>query len=284
VSRLVVRLVAAVLMTAAAGLVVSAPAQGASCPGAHGVTVVVDFHELGGGAQSACDANGSGKTALTQLTDVGRTLTYVQRQPGFVCRVDGAPASDPCVNTPPSDAYWSLWWSDGKSGRWTYASTGVGSLEVPDGGYVALSWQGGDSKAPPGVTPAAHASAPPPPTPSSPTPSPTRHPSSPPTATPATQAPASAPTATTSGGPAPTHSSAKSHPARHHRPSKTPAATPTADATDLPATTTAAEPLDRTAAGSDSGLPGWVAPVLVGALFVAAGVVAFVRRKRTGGA
>ncbi len=50
-SRHVVRLAAAVLVTAAAGLGVSAPAQAASCSSAHGVTVVVDFHQLGGGVQ-----------------------------------------------------------------------------------------------------------------------------------------------------------------------------------------------------------------------------------------
>ncbi len=284
--RHVVRLVAAVVLTAAAGLGVSAPAQAASCSGAHGVTVVVDFHELGGGAQSACDANGSGKTALTQLTDVGHHLAYVQRQPGFVCRVDGAPASDPCVNTPPSDAYWSLWWSDGKSGTWVYSSSGASSLQVPDGGYVALSWQGGDGKSAPSITPTAHASA-------SPTASPTRHPSSSPThhasSSPAggpSSAPAtSSPTATSSGSPSPSDSSASARPARHHAnksPSAPPSAAPTSSQTGVP-TAEAAEPLTSAAAESDSGLPGWVAPVLVGALFVAAGAVAFVRRKRAGG-
>jgi hypothetical protein len=283
-------------MTAAAGLGVPAPAQAASCSGAHGVTVVVDFHELGGGAQSACDANGSGKTALTQLKDVGHQLTYVQRQPGFVCRVDGAPASDPCVNTPPSDAYWSLWWSDGKSGKWVYSSSGAASLQVPDGGYVALSWQGGDGKAAPGVTPTAHASASPTasPTPrpsstpnpsSSPNPSstPTRHGSSSPAGGATSSPTTSSPAATSSRSPRPPHPSASAPAARQHA-GKTPTATPTAAPTDLPATTNAAEPLDRAAADSDAGLPGWVAPVLVGALFVAAGAVAFVRRKRAGGA
>ena len=80
------------------------------------------------------------------------------------------PADDPCVNTPPADAYWSLWWSDGKSGHWTYSSTGAWSLQIPDGGYVALSWQSGDGKATPRVTPTAHATAPA--SPSSPTSSP----------------------------------------------------------------------------------------------------------------
>ena len=134
VPRSVVGLVAAVLLTAAAGLGVSAPALAASCSTAHGVTVVVDFHQLGGGVQSACDANGGGRTAATQLIDVGHQLTYVQSQPGFVCRVDGSPSSDPCVNTPPADAYWSLWWSDGKSGRWTYSSAGGGGHPVPPSG------------------------------------------------------------------------------------------------------------------------------------------------------
>ena len=42
----------------------------------------------------------AGKYAAAQFTDVGHQLTYVQRQAGFVCRVDGAPADDPCVQHP----------------------------------------------------------------------------------------------------------------------------------------------------------------------------------------
>ncbi|MGA8247490.1 MAG: hypothetical protein WB797_11335, partial [Nocardioides sp.] len=141
--RLVIRLAVAAILAATAGLGASAPARAATCGTANGVTVVVDFHQLGGGAETACDLHGAGRTAATQLSDVGHRLTYVQRQPGFVCRVDGDPSSDPCANTPPSDAYWSLWWSDGRSGKWSYSSAGVASLKVPAGGYVALSWQGG---------------------------------------------------------------------------------------------------------------------------------------------
>ena len=68
------------------------------------------------------------------------------------------PASDPCVNTPPADAYWGLWWSDGESGSWSYASVGAGSLTVPDGGYVAFAWQSGSQSAP-GVPATPHASS-----------------------------------------------------------------------------------------------------------------------------
>ena len=40
-------------------------------------------------------------------------------------------SNDPCVNTAPANAYWGLYWSDGKSGKWNYSSTGVGGLKVP---------------------------------------------------------------------------------------------------------------------------------------------------------
>ena len=162
VPRLVVRLAVAVLVAAAVGLGVSGSAQAATCSSAKGVSVVVDFHELGGGVQTACDAGGVGRTAYAQLKDVGHRLEHVQRTPGFVCRIDGlpSPADDPCVNTPPADAYWSLWWSDGKSGKWTYASQAASSLKVPAGGYVGMSWQGSGAKSPPGAPPSAHRTQP----------------------------------------------------------------------------------------------------------------------------
>lgn len=289
-SRHVVRLVVAVLVTAAAGLGLSAPAAAATCGSSSGVTVVVDFHQLGG-VQSACDAGGAGEYAAAQFTDVGHTLTYVQGQP-FVCQVDGAPSTQ-CVRTPPATAYWSLWWSDGTSGTWTYASVGVASLKVPDGGYVALSWQKGSAQAPPRVTPASHASASPtahptskPPS-SSPSPSPhhgpsqgsTTHPggvASPPSTTTPSTSSASRSTATKPSPTAPGHASASGKPQQGQSP------TPQASRSAVPAGTGAAAPPDTSAPGSDSGLPGWVAPLLVAALFVTAGAVALVRRKRTG--
>jgi hypothetical protein len=138
----IARLAAAVLATAAAGLGLvastSAPAAAAACSGATGVTVVVDHGALGGGVDQVCNSGGGGHDAISLFTGAGFSLTYVQSQPGFVCRINGQPASDPCVRTPPSDAYWGLWWSDGRSGTWSYSSLGAGSLTVPDGGYVAF--------------------------------------------------------------------------------------------------------------------------------------------------
>src|SRR5699024_8729467 len=79
-------------------------------------------------------------SAAAIFAAAGVELTYATRQPGFVCRVQRIPASDPCVNASPSDAYWGLWWSNGTS-QWTYSTSGVGALTVPDGGSVAWSWQ-----------------------------------------------------------------------------------------------------------------------------------------------
>ncbi len=134
---------AAFLVTAAAGGLVtlagSAPASAAPCSGTAGVTVVVEYGALGGGTEVSCAPEG-GRTADRLLENAGHALTFLQRFPAFVCRIDGVPAEDPCVNTPPADAYWGLWWSDGESGEWSYSSLAAGSLTVPAGGYVAMVW------------------------------------------------------------------------------------------------------------------------------------------------
>jgi hypothetical protein len=282
VPRYAVRLAIATFL-AAAGLGVPAAAQAATCSTSHGVTVVVDFHQLGRGVQATCDAGGAGRTGAQQMADAGHHLTYVQRQPGFVCRVDGTPADDPCVNTPPDNAYWSLWWSDGKSGTWSYAAQGVASLDVPDGGYVALSWQGGDSKAPPRVTPKAH------PAPSlSPTPQPSSRPTKPPAAAPASTGPgATPPDAPTSASVSPGGPTATPLHTVPHQPSSS--LTATARPSRSPDATQAASAPERAVddtqdASGSSGLPGWVAPVVVVALLGSAATVAVVRRKRSGGA
>lgn len=141
---------ASVLVAVLCGLVAgiglgAAPAQAAACPAGRGVTVVV-------GSQVGCDPSAGGDAA-SNFTDAGHTLTYARREPGFVCRVDGQPASDPCVNASPASAYWGLFWSDGASGTWVYSSLGVGSLTVPAGGSVAFVFQTGGGRTMPSVAP-----------------------------------------------------------------------------------------------------------------------------------
>ncbi len=117
-------------------------AYAAACPSGTGVTVVVN-------SSVRCDSNGGG-SAASNFRDAGHSLTMASRQPGFVCRVDGSPASDPCVNASPSNAYWALFWANGKGGGWTYSSSGVGGLSVPTGGWVGFKFRSGGK---PGVTP-----------------------------------------------------------------------------------------------------------------------------------
>ena len=277
---------AAVLVTAAAGGLVtlagSAPASAAPCSGTAGVTVVVEYGALGGGTEVSCAPEGGGRTADRLLEDTGHALTFLQRFPAFVCRIDGVPAEDPCVNTPPADAYWGLWWSDGESGEWSYSSLAAGSLTVPAGGYVAMVWDDSSGDVRPQTGAPAHPTPTPTPTKKpSPTPAPTPSPSSAatPTATPAE--PTSEPT------PRPTQS-------KLPKPSKTPSPseeTVTPDPTTEPSSdepsdqqTAAAAPLDDpvdpSAAADDGGLPAWVAPVVVVVLLGAAGGVAVARRRQ----
>ncbi|MFI5430281.1 hypothetical protein [Aeromicrobium sp. UC242_57] len=63
----------------------------------------------------------------------------------MVCQVDGAPSTS-CAKAPPATKYWGLFWSNGTSGTWKYSSLGVGSLNVPQGGWVAFVFQNGNSK------------------------------------------------------------------------------------------------------------------------------------------
>lgn len=277
------RIVAAATLAAAAYAgIPAAPVAAAGCSSADGVTVVVDFHELGGGVQTACVADGGGQTAAELFPAAGFPLDYVQRQPGFVCRVSGKPADNPCVNTPPADAYWGLYWSDGKSGRWTYATSGAGGQHVPDGGYVGFSWQGGGDSTPPGSSPTPHPTATATPTQAS-TQGPGHAGSSAPSGSGATSPgqPGTATSATPSGS-----ATATTKPGRHER---KPSGSPTTAASWSPTTTGSAAPSESpalTAATSDpadpddGGLPAWAAPAVIALLFGAAGGTTLVRRRR----
>lgn len=166
------RVLGALGLALAAALVVPAlpvtpapTASAAGCAGAGGITVVVDYNQLGGSILQGCVADGGGKIARGVFASAGVGQQDVARTPGFVCRVNGKPnqSQDPCVNTPPATAYWSLWWTDGNGGPWVYSNLGVNSLKVPDGGYLAWSWQGQAAKSPPSVQPVAREDAAPPP-------------------------------------------------------------------------------------------------------------------------
>ncbi len=60
-----------ILVAAGAVLLPVSPAAAAVCPGATGVTVVVDFNQLGGGVKTGCAATGGGKACVGQLPGRG---------------------------------------------------------------------------------------------------------------------------------------------------------------------------------------------------------------------
>ncbi len=288
------RLVAVALVAAAASLAVPSPAAyAAPCTGDSGVTVVVDFNGLGGGVQQVCVSGGGGDAASSLFPTAGFPLSYASRQPGFVCRVNGVPTSDPCVNTAPADAFWGLWWSDGDASSWTFSSLGAGSLNIPDGGMVAFSWDGESGTAPPSASP------------SHPNPAPTPEPNQPPpnngggdgpdqpaapNGSTAPGSPSTSPEGSPSGSPSAEDGrkgkgdkGKQGDDGKQKKPKATPGVTPTD-----PATTTDTEVGTEEDAGvadppADSdGLPGWVAPALIGVLFAAAGIVLLLRRRRSG--
>jgi len=324
VTRVHAWLAAALVVVAGLAVPVSlAPAaQAASgmCTTKSGVSVVVDDAGLGGGVAEVCDT--SGTSNAQQLFAAHHAMTYTQRYPGVVCKIDGK-GNSACVNMPPADAYWGLWWSDGTDGQWHYSTVGVGSLSVPQGGSVAFAWQGSSSETPPSVAPARPTASPSPkptagPTSSHPTTHPTRTAPTGHTNPPASGHPGTtgskgsttgsgngSPTGTTGGSTArttaPNTAAGSSGPAARsgsgtpkaratHRATRSasssadPSASPTTSASPgasssapgAATTSTTATPTDT----SGGGVPGWLAPALVGLVVLAGGGVALARRRR----
>ncbi|MGH3414586.1 MAG: hypothetical protein ACRDPH_16030 [Marmoricola sp.] len=124
-------------------------AHGSFCSG-HGVSVAVDFHQLGGGVRQACVPRGAGKSAWDVIEKAGFDLTEVSSYPGAVCEVAGKPHTS-CAKMPPATAYWGLY--VGKKGAWGFATKGATQLKMHDGDFIALSWNHGKKPVKPGVAP-----------------------------------------------------------------------------------------------------------------------------------
>lgn len=293
-----------VFVAAAAAVVIPGgidePAVAAACSGDSGVTVVVDYAELGG-LQVGCAPGAGGQTANTAFAEAGFPLSHVDRGPGtgMVCKVAGAPADASCTSAPPADAYWSLWHASPTSGTWSYASRGVTQLTVVDGGYVAFAWHQGSSRAlPPAVAPRrSHPTArpstaaptpqpgerPKKPTNEKPSASPSPRPTTPPTTAPTSAVPAPGAEPVQTPSPPPPGRSSDSMPSAREREAKDPRP---AGAGSDPLTVddvTQGPPEDGSAVatnaeGTPDGLPWWV-PVVVVALVVATGGAVAARRR-----
>ncbi|TCB97172.1 hypothetical protein E0H26_12880 [Micromonospora zingiberis] len=151
------------------------------CPDSGGVTVVVDFKELGGGTVVRC-APGDQATGLAALKNAGFQIAGTLRWgEGFICRIEGKPSAseEKCVDTPPASAYWSYWHAP-NGGSWTYSDKGVLNRKPPAGSFEGWSFslnRNTDNAPRPGVAPTRPA---PPPRTTPPAPPPRTTPPAPP--------------------------------------------------------------------------------------------------------
>lgn len=162
------------------------PAQAAGyngyCKTSAGVTVVVDFRNLGGGMAIRCSPVGGGATGQQALEAAGIPVAEPARTPGFVCRLYGQPSAtatlpggyhEQCVNTPPTDAHWQYYQAS-NGGSWVSSSRGYASSQVIAGGFEGWSFTEGSTNHAPAVAPS-RPSAPPPAHTTTGPPAPPRH-------------------------------------------------------------------------------------------------------------
>lgn len=121
------------------------------CVGDAGVTVVVDFQELGGGTVTRCAQVSAGASGVSVLQAAGFSVTGTTRWGlGFVCRLQGRPSADEvlgvgdgyreaCQDTPPGSAFWSYWLAD-NGGRWAFSQVGAGAHSAKPGSFEGWSF------------------------------------------------------------------------------------------------------------------------------------------------
>ena len=108
-----------------------------------GVTVVVDFTELGGPLETGCATDPA--TGIEALQQAGFTDT---RDPtGMICAIDARP--DPCPEAF-AGSYWSYWYG-GQDGTWQVWMEGADTSVPAAGGFEG--WRYNDGSTGPSVLP-----------------------------------------------------------------------------------------------------------------------------------
>ncbi len=118
-----------------------------ACTTTAGVSVVVDFRELGGGVGVRC-GSGQPRDGFDALRRASISYQTSVKFPGFMCRIANKPASDPCQDASPSNAYWTYWIAEA-GGRWCPSNNGAGARTPVPGTYEGWSF----SRGKPFVTP-----------------------------------------------------------------------------------------------------------------------------------
>jgi hypothetical protein len=141
---------AGVLLAAGMATATAPPAAAAVCgPAASGQVAVSMVVDRGGAPSVRCVVVTQGATGLDALRAAGHT---VRLDGGFVCAIDGVPATG-CGNRPDAGfAYWRYWHAD-PGGAWRYSQVGAGGYRLPARCAVE-GWVWSDSPSsdtPPGV-------------------------------------------------------------------------------------------------------------------------------------
>lgn len=126
---------------------VAAPAPaGEACVGDEGVTVVVDFTDLGGEIEVAC-AEGAPDSGREALEAAG--FTPEDSEPGMICTIDDQP--DPCPEEFDGN-FWSYWHAEA-GGDWESYMVGADESEPAPGEIEGWRYSTGEEG--PQITPAA---------------------------------------------------------------------------------------------------------------------------------
>jgi hypothetical protein len=123
----------------------AATAGGVGCAAGAGVTVVVDFTDVGGDVEIGC-AEGDPATGRQALIDAGFRAT--DSAPGMICAINSAP--DPCPATF-DGSYWS-YWSAQPGETWSAYAVGADSSTPQSGAFEG--WRYNDGASGPSLLPA----------------------------------------------------------------------------------------------------------------------------------
>ncbi|MFF1606332.1 hypothetical protein ACFVYA_01020 [Amycolatopsis sp. NPDC058278] len=152
-----------------AGLIGAAPASATgtdgACPEGGGVTVVVDFGDLGPGSVVRC-APGTPANGVAALQEAGIEVAGSQKYGlAVACRINGQPGPDveSCAGMPSATAYWSYWHASA-GGSWTSSQEGAQTAKPVPGGFEGWAFarpkSANDLPAPPRVPPVRQVSSP----------------------------------------------------------------------------------------------------------------------------
>jgi len=121
-----------------------------ACPGAVGVTVVVDFTEdLSDEVIVRC-ALGAQATGIAALGNIGLAVNSdaAGAVSGSVCTLDGLPVEGYpyCWST---GGFWGYWAAADQSAEWGFSTIGAGSGPLTEGSVIGFAWaQGFEGDAP----------------------------------------------------------------------------------------------------------------------------------------